>query len=368
LADFDLFIAGGGPAGCATAIALADFAPELSVCLAGPLQRSALRIGETVPPPIKSILDHLGLWLRFSEEGHCASYRTVSAWGGPELGSNEFLLQSHQVGWRLDRAKFDRMLVEAAARRVARHLPAKVTDLAYRDGHWHIACSGEGRTLTARFAVDATGRAAALARFQRWRPVTLDKLVGCFMHFEGGTDNGEGLMIETFSEGWWYTAAIPDGRRVIACMSDADVVCGLDLGRTDSWMEALSDTRHVRATVSEARPLGPPKLRPAGSRRLAGDACLPLICVGDAASCFDPISSLGIIKALRSGIFASYAIADWLRRADDQGVTRYRLFVKSEFAAYWRTLHGYYTLEQRWPNRPFWRRRHSPSSGDRTRI
>jgi len=361
LADFDVVIAGAGPAGCATAIALADFAPELSVCLADPVPSDALRIGETVSPPIKPILDHLGLWPRFSEDGHCASYRTVSAWGGSQLVSNEFLLQSHQVGWRLDRAKFDRMLVEAAARRVVLHLAAKVTDLAYNDGHWRVACSGEGRTLTARFAVDATGRAAALVRSQRLCPVTLDKLVGCFMHFEGGTDNGEGLMIETFSEGWWYAAAIPDGRRVVACMSDADVVRGLGMGRTDSWMQALSETRHVRATVSDARPLGPPKLRPAGSRRLAGDTSLPLICVGDAASCFDPISSLGIVKALRSGIFASYAIADWLRRADGQGVTRYRSFMKSEFTAYWRTLRDYYTLEQRWPDRPFWRRRHGSS-------
>jgi len=93
LADFDVVIAGAGPAGCATAIALADFAPELSVCLADPLPSDALRIGETVSPPIKLILDHLGLWLRFSEDQHCASYRTVSAWGGSQLVSNEFLLQ-----------------------------------------------------------------------------------------------------------------------------------------------------------------------------------------------------------------------------------------------------------------------------------
>ena len=359
MADFDVFIAGSGPAGCATAIALAAFAPELRVCLAAPPARDAPRIGETVSPPIKPILEHLGLWPRFSADGHCASYRTVSAWGGSQLASNEFLLQSHQVGWRLDRARFDQMLLEAAAGRVGLHLVAKATDLGYCDGHWRIVCGGDRHSLTARFAVDATGRAAAFARSQGLRPVDVDKLVGCFMHFDGGADNGEGLMIETFSEGWWYTAAIPDGRRVVACMSDADVVRDLRLGRTDCWMSALGNTRHIRATMPDARPIGSPTVRPAGTRCLAGDTSLPLISVGDAASCFDPISSLGIVKALRSAIFASYTIADWLRRADATGLTRYRSLMKSEFTAYRRTLCDYYALEQRWRDRPFWRRRHA---------
>jgi len=33
MADFDVLIAGAGPAGCATALSLADFAPDLRVGL-----------------------------------------------------------------------------------------------------------------------------------------------------------------------------------------------------------------------------------------------------------------------------------------------------------------------------------------------
>jgi hypothetical protein len=64
------------------------------------------------------------------------------------------------------------------------------------------------------------------------------------------------------------------------------------------------------------------------------------------------------VKALRSGIFASYAIADWLRRRDERGLARYRLMLKREFVTYRGTLHEYYAQEQRWPDNPFWRRRH----------
>jgi flavin-dependent dehydrogenase len=95
---------------------------------------------------------------------------------------------------------------------------------------------------------------------------------------------------------------------------------------------------------------------------MAVDESQPLIAVGDAASRFDPISAQGIVKALRSGIFASYAVADWLRRGDPAGLRRYRTLVQREFAAYRRTLRDYYALEQRWPDRPFWQRRTAPDA------
>ena len=107
MADFDVLIAGAGPAGAATAISLADFAPELLVCIADAPSADTLRVGETVPPQIRPILEHLKVWPRFEADRHRPSYRTVSAWGGPELISNEFLFQAHQVGWRLDRKRFD---------------------------------------------------------------------------------------------------------------------------------------------------------------------------------------------------------------------------------------------------------------------
>ena len=85
---------------------------------------------------------------------------------------------------------------------------------------------------------------------------------------------------------------------------------------------------------------------PAGSRWLEGTTPLPLLCVGDAAICYDPLSGQGIVKALRSGIFASYGIADWLRNRDTRGLARYRLMLECEFAAYRRALRDYYAQEK----------------------
>jgi 2-polyprenyl-6-methoxyphenol hydroxylase-like FAD-dependent oxidoreductase len=140
-------------------------------------------------------------------------------------------------------------------------------------------------------------------------------------------------------------------------MSDADLVRPLGVATIQGWMKALGETRHLSQALGAARPIGSPALCAAGSRHIAHDTMLPLLCVGDAVSCFDPVSGQGIFKALRGGIFASYAIADSLRREDQGPIVRFRAFVKREFEAYRQTLSRYYALERRWPDCPFWQRR-----------
>jgi flavin-dependent dehydrogenase len=355
LAEFDVLIAGAGPAGAATAISLADFAPELNVCIADAPAADGLRVGETAPPQIRALLQHLGLWPAFEADRHRPSYRMVSAWGGPELASNEFLFQTQQVGWRLDRARFDTMMQTAAAAR-ATLIAAKVDAVVREGSSWGVRLS-DGTRHTARFLVDATGRGSVVARAQGVRLDTSDRLAGSVMLFDNAPEDGTGLLIETFAGGWWYTAALPNDRRIVACMCDADLMRPLGVGKFEGWIKALRQTRHIHAAVGAARPVGSPVLRAAGSRATTRDTTLPLLCVGDAASCFDPVSGQGIFKALRGGIFASYAIADALRGGEQGPVVRFRSFVADEFATYREKLNHYYGLEQRWPDHPFWRRR-----------
>jgi len=356
VASFDVLIAGAGPAGCATALSLADFAPNLQVGLVdGSVARHA-GIGEAVPPPIRPVLVHLGVWDAFIAAGHCPSYRTVAAWGDSRLASNEFVFHAQQAGWRLDRTVFDAMLVQAATSRGAMHLRSKVVALAHREAAWHVSLS-DGTAHSARFVVDATGRAATVARRCSFRAVNLDTLVGCCLQAASRSEGTEGVMIETFAEGWWYTAAVPRRGRVIACMTDADRVRPLGLSCGEGLVRLLAETKYVQQVVDISRPIGRLRIFPAGSRRLQGKTTLPLLCVGDAAMCYDPVSGQGIIKALRSGIFASYAVGDFLRNGDVRGLSRYDLMVSREFAAYREVLRDYYTQEKRWPNQPFWRRR-----------
>jgi 2-polyprenyl-6-methoxyphenol hydroxylase-like FAD-dependent oxidoreductase len=79
--------------------------------------------------------------------------------------------------------------------------------------------------------------------------------------------------------------------------------------------------------------------------------------VGDAASCYDPICSQGIYKALQDGLQAADAIADSLSTGDPSGLKRFAASVKARFAEYRANRDYLYGQERRWPLEPFWKRR-----------
>jgi len=331
-------IAGGGPAGCACALALRAHAPSLAVTLYEASPYDAPRVGETLPPLARGILEHLGVWPAFLAQRHRPSYGTLAAWGSAAPYANDFMFSTAGNGWHLDRSAFDAMLArECAGRGVDVRRGAAVT---------------EG----ARFVVDATGGAATIARGRGAQSVALDRLV-CFGRFFDDAGGDPRTIVEACADGWWYTAGLPDGRRFAAFMTDSDIARSLDMSEAEAWSRAAASLPLLGPLLRDARPRGDVVARAAESRRLDAAAGDGWLAAGDAASRFDPLSSQGIVKALRSGIFAAYAIGDLLTRGDDAGLRRYRAFIDAEFAAYAETRAQFYAEERRWPESEFWRRR-----------
>jgi 2-polyprenyl-6-methoxyphenol hydroxylase-like FAD-dependent oxidoreductase len=354
--DFDVVIAGAGPAGCAAAISLADFAPELRVCLIDPGLRGSDKIGDTVPPSIAPILRHLGMWGRFVADGHLPVHRSRSAWGRAELASNEYLLLGGGTGWQLDRPAFDMALLENARCRVAHFAQDKVMGLAALGRGLRIKLK-TSIAYASRCAIDATGRAAVLSRLTG-SPIRVDdRLVAVVAHVADPVAQDHELLVETFSDGWWYTAALPHGRRIVACMTDTDAIRRLELGSPQGFRRRFCETRHLRALLDDAARFDRSRLCPAGSSQGSVPSRLPVLQVGDAALALDPICGQGIVNALRTGIFASYAVAEWLRGRTDNGLRKYRSLIDGEYRAYYSARRDFYAAEARWPAQPFWRRR-----------
>jgi len=357
LSSFDVAIVGGGPGGSATALSLRAHAPSLTVVLIEASHYEAVRIGETLPPAAKPMLEHLAVWEAFQSQRHREVHGTIAAWGSAALLDNDFIYMPANTGWHLDRTAFDWMLAnEARLQGATLILDTRVSDAKREGNEWRLVLSN-GHNIAARFIVDATGGTAALARRCGSRFVEADSLVGIARFFE--CSNGDPrTLVEAFEDGWWYTSGLQEGRRIIACMTDSDIARRMRLHDAEEWNRKLAAMSNVGAIARRGKRCGPVVVRSAGSRRVEPAAGKHWLAAGDSASRFDPLSSQGILKALRSGIFASYAIGDLLTRDDESGLDRYRRYVMEEFRNYAEVRAKYYREEQRWPASEFWRRRH----------
>lgn len=359
LGDFDVAIVGGGPAGAAVAISLRQHESSLSLALVEGTELARRRVGESLSPLAHRLLAHLAVADLVGAPHAVESHGSAASWGSAELRPNEFFLGTHGPGWQLDRAAFDGALVARAEDRGTVVLRgARVERIEREDGRRCLRLS-TGARLRARFVVDATGRRASIARRCGARCEALDQMVGIVNWFEDDGGEDPRTVVEATADGWWYTAGLPCEGRVVAFMTDRDIAVGNDLQHGDGWRRALGHTRHMSTLLAGREPFGPTLVRATESKRCDPAWGPDWLAVGDAASTYDPLSSQGIAKAMQSGIFASYAIADQLVRADDAGLRRYGRFVRTEFARYERTRRRYYRVEDRWPEREFWRRRQS---------
>jgi len=365
----DVAVIGGGPAGSAVALALAR--AGVSVLMVDRGDAGAHMVGESLPPAATPLLRELGVWEPFLADGHLPSYGNRSVWGGPEPDDRDFFSHPEGVGWHLDRPRFDAMLSGAAERAGAAIVHRTRALQCHRGpgGAWRLDLSAAGRrtSVRARIVVDASGRARLLARAEHAAGAAYDRLVGVVgVLVPGdtlGADEDSFTLIEAVRDGWWYAARVPGDRLVVAYMTDADIAAAGCARTADGWTAALAGTRHIRARVAAyGYRLGTaPRLVATDSshlREVGGDGWWA---IGDAAAAHDPLSSCGLTTALTGGMQAARAIlacgsAPNVGADDLNGYTRWMRHMYAVYLAQWLS---YYALEQRWPDAPFWHRRHA---------
>ena len=367
----DVAIIGGGPAGCAVAISLAQSGH--SVALLERTNYTKARTGETLPPTVQPLLRELGVWERFLADGHAPAPGLVVEWGGTERYETDHIFNPYGCGWNLDRVKFDRSLYLAArelhgvltfsevSRLVCERLASR-WQLTFSTNHENFdgAENGKPVVLTARFVVAATGRAGLPALLSRQDRFVVDNLIGVIG--AGGPLTSEEavdprIRIESVRDGWWYSVPLPDGSHIAVYLSDADLVRKQG-GVRAAWQNALEQTSGLKSRCGAAVFLKTDlRVVAANSycrRIVAGE---DYILVGDTACAWDPLSGQGVLRALSEGQLAGQAIAAHLR-GDAQALKEYEKRVQKNFVAYLRERGDIYRRETRWRSSPFWSRRH----------
>lgn len=357
---WDVLVAGAGPAGAVAALVLARRGRRVTIV--DDVDPAAPKVGESLPGAARPLLRDVGLLDRVEAGPHLPSAGNVSAWGSDELLCSDAIGSPHGPGWHLDRPRFDHGLRAAAREAGAVLRPGRVARASRDADGWRVELRAGGEEpLHARWLIDATGRHAALARSAGARRLRDAPLAALYTWVAAGLeDRDTRTLVEAAPDGWWYTARLPDGSRILALHVDAEEAAGI-VRAEGAWAERLERTVYVRkladASASEAVPRATDA---AGARldRFHGDGWLA---VGDAALSFDPLSSQGLFDALYTGLRGAEA-ADAALAGDRAPARAYGKRLESVRAAYLRHHRAYYAQERRWPERPFWVRRRAGRS------
>jgi flavin-dependent dehydrogenase len=361
----EVAVIGGGVAGCAAALALATNGVR-NVRIFEASRARAPRVGESIPPDTRTLLQRLGIWEQFLEQAHEKCLGSCSVWSSPEVGYNDFVLNPFGHGWHLDRDRFEGLLSKAAVKAGAGwRSGTRLTACArLSDGRFALSfrtAEGAGETLVARHVVDASGVGSSFARLVGARQLSLDRLFFVYGFFEfgaGSAYDSKSTRLESVRDGWWYLAALPGGRIAVALATDLEAIRARKLHLRDQWFASLLQTTHIASQLDGSRLVSQElAVRSAPSFRLDRAAGHSWYAAGDAASAYDPISSQGIHKALSDGIGAADAIA-----SHTEAWVEFDLSIREAFEIYAANRNYLYGLENRWPDAPFWKTRRARTS------
>lgn len=362
-----IVVLGGGPAGASCAISLAS--KGFAVTIVEKTDYAQPRIGETLPPNSNQIISCLGAGHDLFDR-HLPVYCNRSSWGSESLQENNFFCSPYGNGWHLDRAVFDHQLIALAVQHgVKVYLKIGIGSIDETASGWRIQLNHEQgqEIIEAAYLIDATGRNSALTKLKGARKIVTDNLVACSYIGEHRTSpdsmSSNFTLVETLPDGWLYSADLPHGKIILAYMTDADVYKDSVTVPDAALNEKLRAARFTGERCISAQ-MHFQKVSPAGSYIMSKRCGNNWLAIGDAAMAYDPLSSMGILKALHDGVDAANAIQQHVT-GNGNAVNDFAEKQQVQFNKYLHMRKYYYGLETRWKDARFWKRRHRAKLPDR---
>jgi flavin-dependent dehydrogenase len=365
---FDVCVVGGGPAGAVAAHVLAGAGARVALIVRD-RPRSAFVVGETVPAETRLLLNRLGLDC-LGADLHLPSAGTMARWGSDAAYCREAILSPFGCGWHLDRVLFERQLIAAAVRRDAvlfEHCGRIEPELGPTGWEFQFESAGRQIGAISNYAVDCTGRTARLAIDAGAQRRICDKLIAIWCIAEelsAAPDGDRRIYLESSPDGWFYSARIPNRRRVLAYFTDGDLRNASRLRAPENFGDFVAGSLRLHTVVEDLRfrIIAGPFRTNAASMKLVRAYGERWIAAGDAAQSFDPLSSQGIMTAIIGGNNAAAALIA-THSAEPSALEKLQADLDVRYASYLSERLTYYGAEQRWGDRPFWQRRHGLSTG-----
>ncbi|WP_026986983.1 glycine oxidase maturase GoxB [Fodinicurvata fenggangensis] len=359
-------VIGSGPAGAAACIALGQLGRPV-LWIAPPDSMNA-RIGESLSPSARPLLEALGLEHVITGPEHRPANALFSCWGSDHLTERSDALRLQGPGLVLDRPAFEEQLRSAAMATDLDRQETTLEDLVAAKGQWSLQL-GNGNMVSAGFVIDCSGRKAVAGRLLACQQQD-DQLVAALAFLDQQDPDvapTAATMIEAVADSWWYASLLPQResqppRMVIARFSDPDLQPrGLTRDRA-AWQRLVGETLYIQRWIDSAGfAIGkPPNLASAATAWLEPAAGVlegaGWAAAGDAAVAFDPLSSHGLTTALWSGRQAAIAASSAIN-GDRESLAVYSQKIARGVEQFRQERRQVYAREGRFRDQPFWQRR-----------
>ncbi|MEL6561424.1 MAG: NAD(P)/FAD-dependent oxidoreductase [Bacteroidota bacterium] len=365
LIRYDVLIAGAGPAGCASAIVLAN--AGLKVALLDEVSEG-FKVGESLPSAAIRLLRRLGInhlndLLDNKQFSRCTA--NASAWGNNNWTFTDALQNPEGGGWHLVRESFDKSLRQKALMAGAVLYNGKAGKIKtnplekfrYRT-YFKSKKSSLPEYLESNWLIDATGRpSVVLKQLGIERTHYHDQLAAVCWLKPKTDEKDHTTRIKSVNNGWLYSALLPDQHRVLAFYGLSTDVADM-IRNPENFFETVNATDILEYPINIenlAVGLQATKAGLSKAMEVVGDHWLA---VGDAALALDPLSSQGMFFSLYSGIRGAETILQLIKsdHSSENIASQYQKKVDEVFNANQKSRKYYYTSELRYTDNPFWNR------------
>ncbi len=324
--EYDVIIAGGGPAGASAAIHLATRGARVLLAEQKRFPRPKL-CGEFISPECASHFARLGVEDQMFAAAPATLTETIFySRNGSQVSVPSSWFGSGGAALGLSRAEMDERLLRRADAAGAHVLEdAHVTNLIFEESQVRgvkIRTGSQLETYRAAITIDATGRARALARrspaSKETAKLKRPPMIAFKAHLENTRVAPGACEIYFYRRGYGGLSSIENGLSNLCFIASARDVrsCAADADRV--MREVVSQNRRARFTLAEARAQSQwlaVSLDGFGRHDVA--PAEGLLAIGDAASFIDPFTGSGMLMALESGELAARAVGNFLDASDE---------------------------------------------------
>ena len=350
--DYDVIIAGGGPAGSTAGLLLAR--EGFRVVVLEKTQFPRFHIGESILPRNATLVRELGLWDELQKLPHVPKYGAEFAWGDDNNGmcfTFDNGLIPGAVVFNIERANFDKMLMDQARAAGAQIRENTTVKEILRLGDDGVEVLLGDAKLRGKILLDASGHGTIVGRHlgtrRNFDNPELQK-AAYFEHFDNverlpGTATGHPSIIMT-REGWFWIIGLDETKTSVGFVTRPDTVKQLNVSPDRLLAWAIARCPVVRHRMRNAS--GPAK------NRILSDfsyTCAPhagpgYFMVGDAGCFLDPIFSTGVTLAMMGAVEAARHTAAMLRNqiAPAKARKQYCKFVTGSTSVFWGLIKSYY--------------------------